>query len=402
MKALCIHCDPYREDPRHTFERREKYLQPLEHIIFAIVFFCERFFPWFQKGLLMVFYYFFSWIGIIQEKMLSDSDEDTLGSRARTIYHEARICGISMKRVFVCGKKVNFFSLIKERRIYIVEAGLPLVSIFACRYLLHQADDKYVLKKILKRHALPYAEGRSFFCKQKASQYGLRLGFPLVVKPRTGSLSIHVSCNIQSEEVLKEALDAAFFMSIECIVERHISGDVYRMTMVRGKMVACCRREAPNVLGDGIHTIRELIEEKNQDPRRGEMDDSTQTLHRISVTPATEALLKNKNISLDTIPSFHEKIYLHSKVILAAGADIHDVTDDVHPEMKKICEQLAQILNVPLLGFDIICADIRKNPKEQPCAVIEANTTPFIDMHHYPVTGVSRNVARVLLETQFE
>ncbi len=396
----CAYCDPFQEDPRHIFDRIEKYIQPLEDTLLFFIFFLERFFPWYQRRVLLFFYAAFSFIHIIREKEIFD--EKTLGSRANMVFQETHALGIVMKQIGIFGRKTNFFSLKKGTKKFIVEAGLPLVDACSYRYRLHRADDKYFLKKLLARYFLPYAEGRSFFSKEKAFYYGMKIGFPLVVKPRTGSLSIHVSCNILSQEEFREALDAAFFISAACVVERHISGDVYRMTIVRGKMVACCRREAPNVIGDGIHTVYKLIDEKNKDPRRGEMSDKNKTLHRLAVTPLTKILLKNEGMTLDSVLLAGKKIYLHSKVILAAGADIHDMTDEVHPEMKKICEKLAKLLNVPLLGFDVMCTNICHDPEDQPCAILEANTTPFIDMHHYPVTGTPRNVARILLEAQFE
>lgn len=390
-KEACANCDPYPADPRHILEQTEKYTQFLEDIILSFVFLFERLFPWYQRGVLFLLWNVGSFLRIILEKEITD--ENILGSRAKVVFQETHSLNIAMKQVCAFSRKTNFFSLKRGKKFFIVEAGLPLVDALSSRYRLHQVDDKYFFKKLLVRKKFPYAAGRSFFCKQKAFRYGTQLGFPLAVKPQAGSLSMHVTCNIQSKEELKKALDVAFLISIACIVERHIFGDVYRMTLIRGKMVACCRREAPNIIGDGVHSIRELIEEKNKDPRRGDVHDRTKTLHRLSATP---------NMFLDVIPAPREKIYLHSKVILAAGADIHDVTDNVHPEMQKICERLASILNVPLLGFDFICTDVHDNPREQPCAILEANTTPFIDMHHCPVTGTPRNVARMLLEAQFE
>ncbi len=95
-------------------------------------------------------------------------------------------------------------------------------------------------------------------------------------------------------------------------------------------------------------------------------------------------------------------MYLHNKVVLACGADIHDKTDVVHPDTKSLFLELSRILNVAIVGIDFICQDISKSYREQPCAIIEANSLPYIDMHHFPVTGTLRDVAGYVIDVILE
>ena len=150
-------------------------------------------------------------------------------------------------------------------------------------------DDKYKLKQILKSDNLLCAEGERFRNAKKALAYGKKLGFPLAVKPKLGSLSKHITCNIQNEADLKKAIHIAQIINPEFIVEKFIKGDVYRITLVDYKMAAGCLREAPNVVGDGMHTITELIEIKNEHPWRGETHQKNFTLHKISADENTKS-----------------------------------------------------------------------------------------------------------------
>ena len=91
------------------------------------------------------------------------------------------------------------------------------------------------------------------------------------------------------------------------------------------------------------------------------------------------------------------KAYLHSKIILKCGADIHDKTDEVHPDNIALFQNFPP-LRYPLVGLDFICQDISRPYHQQECAVLEANSLPYIDMHHYPATGQPRNVASLIMD----
>ena len=137
-------------------------------------------------------------------------------------------------------------------------------------------------------------KGGCFRKAQKALFYAKELGFPLVVKPKLGSLSKHITCNIQNEADLKKAIKIVQIINPEFIVEKFIEGDVHRITLVDHKMAGCCLREAPNVIGDGMHTITELIEIKNEHPWRGETHHKNFTLHKIIIDENTQFFWLNK------------------------------------------------------------------------------------------------------------
>ncbi|MFH1098725.1 MAG: hypothetical protein V1723_02305 [Candidatus Uhrbacteria bacterium] len=395
----CQHCDPVIGHPLHISERVESFLSPSQRILAPVEQALKRRFPNFSRALnRIIFLGFFRIlliVGALKEIEVLDGDE-SLHSRALVIIQAARQRGFPVKVLKLFGKKsTNFFSIkINERKIFF--EGLPTAEIAWVPEV--DFDDKWILKQILKSHALPYAEGEYFRNVKAAICFAKRIGFPLVVKPRSGSLSKHTTCDIGDESTLEKAIRIAKIISSELMVEKFIEGGVYRITLVNHNVVACCRREAPNVIGDGVRSIKDLIKIKNEHPLRGEGYKSNFTLHKIALTESSSALLASQGFTLDSILSKGDKAYLHNKIILACGADIHDKTEELHPDNKALFQKISHLCGAPLIGIDFICRDISQSYRQQECAVIEANSLPCIDMHHYPVSGKPRDVAGQIVD----
>lgn len=210
---------------------------------------------------------------------------------------------------------------------------------------------------------------------------------------------MHITCNIQNSSTLKEAIHIAQMMDREFILEKHIFDDVYRITIVNNNFLVCCLREPPNVIGNGINNIEELVNKKNSNPLRGNLHQKNFTLHKINLTEKAISLITDRGFTIKSILPKGVKIYLHNKVILSCGSDIQDKTDDIHIENKSMFLNLSRLLNTSLVGIDFICQDISKPYYEQLCAIIEANSLSYIDMHHFPVIGQPRDVAGYIMDS---
>jgi cyanophycin synthetase len=79
-------------------------------------------------------------------------------------------------------------------------------------------------------------------------------------------------------------------------------------------------------------------------------------------------------------------------VILDLGADLFEVTPCVHFDNLEIFKKVAEIFNTRFVGIDFLSNDISKSWKEHPSVIIELNSLPYIDMHHYPTEGIPVNV----------
>ena len=176
------------------------------------------------------------------------------------------------------------------------------------------------------------------------------------------------------------------------VVEEELSGMVYRATLIGGELFGVIRREPPNVIGDGISTVRQLVDNENvRNERHGSI------FHIIADGEAADAELVRQGLSWDSVPAPGQMVFLNQKVSRGVGASTTDVTEIVHPENKILFERIAKLLNDSLVGVDFIIEDITKPWHDTPaCGVIECNSLPFIDLHHYPLNGSPRNAAGAL------
>lgn len=283
--------------------------------------------------------------------------------------------------------------------------GLPIAD-FVGKYDTRLVDDKEKTKLHLRKGNFPTAEGRSFWFwqKKKAIRFGMeKFGFPLVVKPRGGSVSRHVTTNIQDYGKLKKAIDRALVYSPVFIVERFISQVfVYRATVIDFDFVACVKQVPANVVGNGGSTIRELIDRKNSDPNRGDGRQKQYILHKIVENETTEKLLSKRGYTFYNIPKSGEIIFLQQNPFLKLGGDLVEMTPQIHPDNLNLFRQVAIFFDIRVVGIDFLAQDISRSYKEQQCAILELNSLPCIELHHFPFSGAPQNVAGAVADLFFK
>lgn len=326
---------------------------------------------------------------------VTDIDRSKIYNRTLIVFDEAKKRGIKTGAVLIFGRYNNqFFADIDGRRTYF--EGLPMgrESTKKENFFI---DDKARVKKILAQNGFPVAEGKSFFAKWRGRRYAKKLGWPIAVKPRWGSISRHIFLNINDEKNLRRAIRSVKKICPFYIIERFVDNAlVHRATLVDFKVGGVARRVPANVTGDGIKTVKELVEIKNSYPWRGEPKQKDATYLKIVLDQTTDKLLMEKNLTLESVLPAGEKIFLQEKIILDLGADLIDITDDCHPDNIKMFEEIARIFDAKILGIDFLAPDISKSWKEQRCAILELNSLPFIDMHHFPLEGQPRNLAAMV------
>ncbi len=91
----------------------------------------------------------------------------------------------------------------------------------------------------------------------------------MVVKPLDGNHGRGVSINLKTEEQVRTAFEKAYERSSVVIVETFQEGHDYRILVINGKVLAVAQRVPGHVVGDGVHTIAQLVDLVNTDPRRG-------------------------------------------------------------------------------------------------------------------------------------
>lgn len=319
-------------------------------------------------------------------KITTKVSEDDSG-RARVLWVEAEKRGIKLYefRLFGIGHNIFVSDYKGDRRFFDV---LPRPSNYDPKGL-EWMDDKRKMKKHFEKAGIKVAKGGVAHLVKNALKIFHSLDKPVITKPNLGSRSRHTKTHLSDETKFIKAFKLARQLSPFVMIEEELSGYVFRGTLVGGKLIAVLRREPACIIGDGIHNIKELIEIENKNPlRQGPI------FHLLKLDDEAMQELSHWHKNLNTIPQKDEIITLGQKTSRAVGGGITDMTDSIHPDNKEMLEKVAKVLNDPLIGVDFIMNDISISWRDQPhCGVIECNSAPFIDLHHFPLVGKPRNIA---------
>ena len=260
---------------------------------------------------------------------------------------------------------------------------------------------KDVVKDFLNAAGFPVPKGGVFTRLDTAMKFAEKLSFPLVVKPVSGHKGQGVTTNIQSKQELSGAFSGLLKSGINdgIIVEQQVSGIDHRILCIGGKCAAVLKRIPAYVDGDGRHTIAELISEENATFFR--RNNARSPLARIIVDDDLKAFLTLQNLTLNTIPKEGDRIFLRRVANISAGGVSINVTDETHPDNKKLAENIAAFLNVHALGIDVLADDIMKSWRESPLSIIEINAGPGVFMHLSPARGGSIDVPMIIMESMF-
>ncbi len=341
----------------------------------------------------------FSSVGLI--KMRDDFALSEIQMRSACFVEEARKRGVNFKAAKgpfgytgyfcadVAGKKIRF-------------AGLPTADFVNGRSASF-VSCKQKTKIHLEKGNFPIAEGKSFWFWQKKSamEYGTStLGFPLVVKPRSGSVARHVTTNIENEKDLGQAIEKAVAYSPAYLVERFVKDSfVYRATVVDFDSAFCVMQTPAMVIGDSASSIQTLVNEKNKDKQNGKQHS---VLNKIIIDDTTDELLSEKKYDLSTVPHKGEMVYLQKNPFLKLGGELIEVTGSIHPDNMKLFKDVAKFFDIRLVGMDFMIPDIAVSWRKQNCAILELNSMPCIEMHHFPSSGTPQNVAGAVVDLFFK
>jgi cyanophycin synthetase len=261
------------------------------------------------------------------------------------------------------------------------------------------AQDKQLTKTLLKAVGVPVPYGREVCDAEDAWSAAEAIGLPVVVKPLDGNKGRGVTVNLSSREDVMAAYEAAFVESSDVLVEEFIPGRDYRLLVVGNKLVAAARREPAHVIGDGVHTVQDLIDQENNNPLRG--DYHALPLSKITVDVISQNLLAEQGLTLSSVPSAGKMVLLRRNANLSTGGTAVDVTDDVHPEIARAAEDAARAVGLDVAGIDIIAQDIGSPLEEQNGGIVEVNAAPGLRMHTHPSQGVPRPVGEAIVSTMF-
>jgi cyanophycin synthetase len=258
------------------------------------------------------------------------------------------------------------------------------------------ACNKEQTKKMLDAASIPVANGGICVDEEDLDEVIKKIGYPIVIKPLDGNHGKGASINIKTREDAVDGLAYAKKYSHRVIVEKFITGYDFRVLIIDNKLVAAAKREPAHVKGDGQHTIQQLIDEINKDPRRGYGHENVLT--QIDVDRDTNDLLEKLNYTLETVLKKGEVVYLKSTANLSTGGTSIDVTDMMHPENIFLCERISRVIGLDICGVDIMAENLTQPLKENGGCILEVNAAPGFRMHLAPSEGLPRNVAAPVID----
>lgn len=261
------------------------------------------------------------------------------------------------------------------------------------------ACDKQLTKKVLDANGIIVPAGIVVKSAAEAVKALNAIGRTVVVKPLTGNQGKGVTININSEAEVELAYQGASKYGEQVLVEEYVPGLQYRFCVVNGKMVAASERIPAYVIGDGQHTVAQLVDIVNTDPDRS--DGHSKPLSKIKIDAVAITVLSKQNLTPQSIPSKDAVVRIRDNANLSTGGTAVDITDIVNPANIRLAERVARIIGLDVAGIDIVAKDITMPICTGNGAVIEVNAAPGIRMHHYPSAGKPRNVAAHIVDYLF-
>ena len=260
-------------------------------------------------------------------------------------------------------------------------------------------QDKELTKQLLDAVGVPVPHGRPVKSAEDAWAAAQEIGVPVVIKPQDGNQGRGVACNLNTREQVFAAYSAAIEEGDEIICEKFAHGADYRLLVIGYKLVAASRREPPQVTGDGRHSMSQLVEEANKDPRRGE--DHATSLSKLRLDEIAKGVLAEQGLTVDSVPAAGQVVLIRRNANLSTGGSATDVTDLVHPEVAARVIDGVRMVGLDIAGVDVVCQDISRPLEQQGGIVVEINAAPGLRMHLEPSSGKGRPVGEAIVGTMF-
>lgn len=329
-----------------------------------------------------------------QENVFAKGYED-MDFSAQMIIREALKRGIDVE---VLDRKSDFIRLKKGRKVeYVYDANYTSLDTQICTFIM---ENKFVSKIILSEHGLRVAKGGIYYSAMDAiADFGRKYkGKDLIVKPNTTNFGIGI-CFVKKgdKKGYKYAVNNAFKFGPSVLVEEFIKGEEYRFLVLGDKCTAVTYRQPASVIGDGIHTIKELIDIKNND--NGPLTNyKKMTRDPILTSEVERNFLKAQGLTFSSVSGKGKRIFLRKNSNVSTGGDAIDVTDNVHSGYKEIAERAAKAVTAKICGVDIMIKDAFAKPNPKNHCIIELNPNPGLTIHRFVSGGKPRPVEKQTLD----
>lgn len=266
-------------------------------------------------------------------------------------------------------------------------------------------ENKVVTKKVLAKAGFNVPQSIEFTdVKSAVENFPLFEKRAVVIKPKSTNFGLGISIfqqGVTNREDFAKAVEIAFREDKEIMVEDYLQGTEYRFFVLGDQTLAVLLRVPANVIGDGVHTVAELVSAKNDHPLRG--DGSRTPLKKIALGDIEQLQLKEQGLTVDSIPAKDQLVQLRANSNISTGGDSIDMTDEMHASYKEIAVGISKAMGAAVCGVDLIIPDLKKpaEPSLRSWGVIEANFNPMMMMHIFPFSGQSRRLTMNVIKMLF-
>ena len=266
-------------------------------------------------------------------------------------------------------------------------------------------ENKVVTKKVLAKAGFNVPQSIEFTdVKSAVENFPLFENRAVVIKPKSTNFGLGISIfqqGVTDRDDFAKAVEIAFREDKEIMVEDYLLGTEYRFFVLGDQTLAVLLRVPANVIGDGVHTVAELVAAKNDHPLRG--DGSRTPLKKIALGDIEQLQLKEQGLTVNSIPAKDQLVQLRANSNISTGGDSIDMTDEMHASYKEIAVGISKAMGAAVCGVDLIIPDLKQpaEPSLHSWGVIEANFNPMMMMHIFPFSGQSRRLTMNVIKMLF-
>jgi GNAT-family acetyltransferase (TIGR03103 family) len=301
----------------------------------------------------------------INEKLFIGPSDDGLNPYAAIIVNEARRRGIAVE---IIDADHGFFSLLLGGRVIRCRESL---SELTSGVAFSICDDKAVTRQFLLEAGLSVPDQCEAGSREANNRFLKKHG-QVVVKPAHGEQGHAVTVDVRTQKALDVAVKAARLFDDRVLLEEYVEGEDLRLIVIDASVVAAAVRRPPTITGTGRHTVRKLIEKQSR--RRAA---ATGGESKIPIDDETGRVLRQAGHDLTDVLPAGETIAVRKTANLHTGGTIHDVTSDLHPDLKAAAEAAAQAIDIPVVGLDFIVSAVDQDSY----VIVEANERPGLANH---------------------
>jgi GNAT-family acetyltransferase (TIGR03103 family) len=294
-----------------------------------------------------------------------DSVGDNLNPYARIIIREALKRGIYVE---ILDSEGSYFELSFGGRSIVCRESL---SELTTAIAMSRCDDKATTHRVLRQAGLHVPAQIRYEDEKQAHAFMDEFG-SVVVKPAKGEQGAGISVDVSDTKALNKAIEDAGRLCDTVLLEEFVSGDDLRIIVIGEQVVAAAVRKPAQITGNDSDSVRTLIDKQSR--RRAS---ATGGESHIPLDRETERCITEAGYSFDSVLAENKRLVVRKTANVHTGGTIHDVTSELHPELRKAAIDAARAIDIPVTGLDFIVTAV-----DQPdYTIIEANERPGLANH---------------------